>query len=86
MKLSVYVLAREVAVLESAGDFKSELIYLPNTAADDFVSLTMPVRTDPWVWEDQLPAIFQMNLPEGYKQIQKRSIREGVLTGDQLAI
>jgi hypothetical protein len=59
------VRAREVAVLESAGDFKSALTYLPNTAADDFVSLTMPVRTEPWVWDDQLPPIFQMNLPEG---------------------
>jgi serine/threonine-protein kinase HipA len=66
MKLSVYVLAREVAVLESAGDFKSVLTYLPNTAAEDFVSLTMPVRTESWVWDDQLPPIFQMNLPEGY--------------------
>src|SRR6202012_5916415 len=66
MKLSTYVLGREVAVLESAGDFKSVLTYLPNTAADDFVSLTMPVRTESWVWDDQLPPIFQMNLPEGY--------------------
>jgi serine/threonine-protein kinase HipA len=66
MKLSVYVLGREVAVLESAGDFKSVLSYMPDTAADDFVSLTMPVRTESWVWDDQLPPIFQMNLPEGY--------------------
>jgi serine/threonine-protein kinase HipA len=66
MKLSVYVLGREVAVLESAGDFKSVLSYLPNTPDDDFVSLTMPVRTESWVWDDQLPPIFQMNLPEGY--------------------
>src|ERR1700675_2682110 len=66
MKLSVYLLAREVAVLESAGDFKSVLAYLPNRAADDFVSLTMPVRTESWVWDDQLPPVFQMNLPEGY--------------------
>ena len=66
MKLSVYVLGREVAVLESAGDFKSVLTYLPDTAADNFVSLTMPVRTESWVWDDQLPPVFQMNLPEGY--------------------
>jgi serine/threonine-protein kinase HipA len=66
MKLSVYVLGREVAVLESAGDFKSVLTYLPNTVVEDFVSLTMPVRTESWVWDDQLPPIFQMNLPEGY--------------------
>ena len=66
MKLSVYVLGREVAVLESAGDFKSVLTYLPDVAPDDFVSLTMPVRTESWVWDDQLPPVFQMNLPEGY--------------------
>ena len=66
MKLSVYVLGREVAVLESAGDFRSLLSYLPTTATDDFVSLTMPVRTESYVWDDQLPPVFQMNLPEGY--------------------
>ncbi len=66
MKLSVYLLGREVAVLESVGDFKSVLTYLPEAAADDFVSLTMPVRTESWVWDDQLPPVFQMNLPEGY--------------------
>jgi hypothetical protein len=46
MKLSVYVLGREVAALESVGDFKSVLTYLPGTSPEDFVSLTMPVRTD----------------------------------------
>jgi serine/threonine-protein kinase HipA len=66
MKLSVYVLGREVAVLDSVGDFQSVVTYLPNTAADDFVSLTMPVRTESYVWDDQLPPVFQMNLPEGY--------------------
>ena len=66
MKLSGYVLGREVAVVESVGDFKNVLTYLPNTAADDFVSLTMPVRTESYVWDDQLPPVLQMNLPEGY--------------------
>jgi len=66
MKLSVYVQGREAAVLESVGDFKSVLSYLPNTSPDDFVSLTMPVRTESWVWDDQLPPVLQMNLPEGY--------------------
>jgi serine/threonine-protein kinase HipA len=33
---------------------------------EDFVSLTMPVRTESYVWDDQLPPVFQMNLPEGY--------------------
>ena len=66
MKLSVYVLGREVGILESVGDFKSVLTYRPNTAADDFVSLTMPVRTESYTWDDQLLPVLQMNLPEGY--------------------
>ncbi len=65
MKLSVYVLGREVATLESAGDFRSVLTYHPQVATDDFVSLTMPVRTESYVWDDQLPPVLQMNLPEG---------------------
>ena len=66
MQLSVSVLGREVATLEQAGDFKSVLTYHPHVAAGDFVSLTMPVRTESYVWDDQLPPVLQMNLPEGY--------------------
>ena len=66
MRLSVYVLGREVATLEQSGDFKSVLTYHPNVAASDFASLTMPVRTESYVWDDQLPPVLQMNLPEGY--------------------
>jgi serine/threonine-protein kinase HipA len=66
MKLSAFVLGKEVAVLEQVGDFKSVLTYLPETELDNFVSLTMPVRTESWVWDDQLHPVFQMNLPEGY--------------------
>ncbi len=66
MKLSVYVLGRNVATLEQSGDFKSVLAYNADTAPDDFVSLTMPVRTESYVWDDQLPPVLQMNLPEGY--------------------
>lgn len=66
MKLSVYVLGRDVAVLEPIGDFRSVLTYHAYTATDDFVSLTMPVRTESYSWDDQLPPVFQMNLPEGY--------------------
>jgi serine/threonine-protein kinase HipA len=66
MKLSVYVLGQEVAVLEKVGDFKSVLTYRPETAPDNFVSFTMPVRTESWVWDDQLHPIFQMNLPESH--------------------
>jgi len=66
MPLSVYVLGREVATLEPSGDFKSVLSYHPGVGTNDFVSLTMPVRTESYVWDDQLPPVLQMNLPEGY--------------------
>ena len=66
MRLSAYVLGRDVAVLESAGDFRSVLTYHASTPIDAFVSLTMPVRTESYVWDDTLHPVFQMNLPEGY--------------------
>jgi serine/threonine-protein kinase HipA len=66
VKLAVHVLGHDVAVLEQAGDFKSVLTYRPEAAADHFISLTMPVRSESYVWDDQLPPVLQMNLPEGY--------------------
>lgn len=66
MTLAVYVSGREVALLEAVGDFKSALTYRSGVAREDFVSLTMHVRSDPYVWDDVLHPVFQMNLPEGY--------------------
>lgn len=66
MKLNVHVLGTHVGVLEQVGDFKSVMSYLPDVAPENLVSLTMPVRTESYPWDDQLPPIFQMNLPEGY--------------------
>jgi serine/threonine-protein kinase HipA len=66
MSLSVFVLGREVGTLEAIGDFKSAMAYHDSVAPEDFVSLTMKVRRDPYVWDDVLHPIFQMNLPEGY--------------------
>ena len=66
MALSVYVQGREVATLAQSGDFKSVLTYHPQVASEDFVSLTMPARSESYVWDDQLPPVLQMNLPEGY--------------------
>lgn len=66
MSLSVHVLGREVATLEANGDFKSSMTYHDGVAADDFVSLTMHVRSQPYIWDDVLHPVFQMNLPEGY--------------------
>lgn len=53
-------------MLEQVGDFRSVLTYHAGVAADDFVSLTMPVRTESYAWDDPLPPVLQMNLPEGY--------------------
>lgn len=66
MTLSVHVLGREVGTLSAIGDFKSLMTYRNGIEADAFVSLTMPVRREPWIWDDVLHPIFQMNLPEGY--------------------
>ena len=40
--------------------------YFPEAPSDAFVSLTMPVRAESYVWQEGLHPIFQMNLPEGY--------------------
>jgi len=45
--------------------------YLPNTPAERFVSLTMPVRLQSYDWPTLHP-VFQMNLPEGH---QKETLR-----------
>jgi serine/threonine-protein kinase HipA len=55
MQLAVSVLGREVALLEAQGDFRSVLSYAAGTRPEDFVSLTMPVRTESYAWDDQLP-------------------------------
>jgi serine/threonine-protein kinase HipA len=86
VKLSAYVLGRDIATLESDGDFRSVFTYRADTAADDFVSLTMPVRTESYVWDDVLPPIFQMNLPEGYLlQVLQEQLGPQV-TGNPLAL
>src|ERR1017187_8137907 len=66
MKLNVHVLDRHVGVLEQVGDFKSVMTYIPEVASEELVSLTMPVRTESYLWDDELHPIFRMNLPEGY--------------------
>ncbi|MFO1195229.1 MAG: type II toxin-antitoxin system HipA family toxin [Rhodoferax sp.] len=66
MRLSIHVLGREVATLEQVGDFRSVVTYLPDVRDEDLVSLTMPVRSESYVWDDTLSPVLQMNLPEGY--------------------
>jgi serine/threonine-protein kinase HipA len=86
MKLSVYVEGRDVAALESDGDFRSVLTYRSDAAPTDFVSLTMSVRTESYVWDDTLHPIFQMNLPEGYLlQILQEQLGP-IVTGNPMAL
>jgi serine/threonine-protein kinase HipA len=66
MKLNVHVLDQQVGVLEQVGDFKSVMTYVPEVVPENLVSLTMPVRTESYLWDDELHPIFRMNLPEGY--------------------
>ena len=66
MKLNVHVLDKHVGVLEQVGDFRSVMAYTPEAEPGDLVSLTMPVRTESYLWDDELHPIFRMNLPEGY--------------------
>ncbi len=65
MKLDVQVSGKTVAQLYRERD-EYVLKYLPGTDAADFISLTMPVRDEPWRWPRDLHPFFRQNLPEGY--------------------
>ncbi|MBG6080468.1 type II toxin-antitoxin system HipA family toxin [Rubrivivax gelatinosus] len=65
MKLTVFVQNKAVATLESPDNFEHVLTYHPGVAAEDFVSLLMPVRTKSYAYPELHP-VFRMNLPEGY--------------------
>lgn len=65
MILDVHVGLKTVAKLYRERD-EYVLRYLPEAAPADFVSLTMPVREEPWRWPRDLHPFFRQNLPEGY--------------------
>jgi serine/threonine-protein kinase HipA len=65
MKLDVQVSGKTVAQLYRERD-EYVMRYLPDTNLADFVSLTMPVRDEPWRWPRDLHPFFRQNLPEGY--------------------
>jgi serine/threonine-protein kinase HipA len=65
MILDVHVSGKTVAKLYRERD-EYVLKYLPGTAAEDFVSLALPVREAPWRWPRDLFPFFRQNLPEGY--------------------
>lgn len=65
MKLDVQVRGKTIAQLyREQGDYL--LKYLAEATNEDFVSLTMPVREEPWRWPRDLHPFFRQNLPEGY--------------------
>lgn len=86
MNLSAYVLGRDVARIESVGDFRCLLAYRDGTNPDDFVSLTMPVRATSYGWDDTLFPIFQMNLPEGYLLQMLQEELGPQVTGNPMAL
>ncbi|GAB3190403.1 type II toxin-antitoxin system HipA family toxin [Hydrogenophaga aquatica] len=65
MRLDVQVSGKTVAQLYRERD-EYVLKYLPSAGPADFVSLTMPVRQEPWRWPRDLHPFFRQNLPEGY--------------------
>ena len=65
MKLDVQVMGRKVAQLYRDRD-EYALKYEADAGPGDFVSLTMPVREQPWTWPRDLHPFFRQNLPEGY--------------------
>lgn len=65
MRLDVQVSGKTVAQLYRERD-EYVMKYLSATDPADFVSLTMPVRDEPWRWPRDLHPFFRQNLPEGY--------------------
>ena len=67
--LDVYVNETHVGVLSEDRDGLFVFTYLPGIAADQLVSLTMPVRAESYKWgRGGLHPYFCMNLPEGSKK------------------
>ena len=64
--LDVYVKDRLVGALGPTAGGAYAFTYLPGTPIEDFVSLTMPVRLESYVWRRGLPPFFLMNLPDSF--------------------
>ena len=82
--LDVYVSGAPAGVLTQEGS-NYVFSYLANTPAERFVSLTMPVRLQSYVWPTLHP-VFQMNLPEGYQKDMLRRRFGPVATVDDLSL
>jgi serine/threonine-protein kinase HipA len=82
--LDVYVAGAPAGMLTQEGH-SHVFAYLPNTPAERFVSLTMPVRLQSYVWPALHP-VFQMNLPEGHQKDTLRRRFGPVATVDDLSL
>jgi serine/threonine-protein kinase HipA len=85
MKLDVQVSGRTTAQLYRERD-EYVLKYLPGVDSNDFVSLTMPVREEPWRWPRDLHPFFRQNLPEGYLLSIIREEFGSLLDGTDLSL
>jgi serine/threonine-protein kinase HipA len=65
LALNVFVDGHRVAELATADGFEHVLSYVADADPAHFVSLTMPVRGEPWRWPAVHP-FFQVSLPEGF--------------------
>lgn len=63
--IKVWTDAAEAGLLDRLQDRGSAFAYLPETASQRAVSVTMPVRLSSWDSPFGLAPIFEMNLPEG---------------------
>jgi serine/threonine-protein kinase HipA len=85
-QLEIRVWDKPVGVLVQTDPPKHVFTYLPNTPATHFVSLTMPVRPESYVWEKGLHPPFQINLPEGYRKDLLREKFGPVATVDDFSL
>lgn len=63
--IKVWTDGAEAGLLDRHGDRGSTFVYLPDTAPQRAVSVTMPVQLPSWEVNFGLHPIFDMNLPEG---------------------
>jgi serine/threonine-protein kinase HipA len=63
--IKVWTDGAEAGLVDRLGDRGSAFSYLPGSAAERAVSVTMPVRLPSWNTTFGLAPIFEMNLPEG---------------------
>jgi serine/threonine-protein kinase HipA len=85
VKLDVHVKGKKVAQLFRDRD-EYLLAYTADAGPEDFVSLTMPVREEPWAWPRDLHPFFRQNLPEGYLLFVIREEFGRLLDGTDLSL